>query len=283
MTSVELFNKFLELNIYIKFAVAILFANVCGAYYVPVAPVVVPPPPAHVLAAAAAIVVAGAIPPVVAPLPVLVPTYVPVAGPLILYDQPVLYGVITNTLATNRKLQHERDLIWIFEEQLKKIDKSYNPNYQNNMLNIQNINSRESMNALKAYAKAIMYIYQSNAYVIKFHSNPFFPIQGIRASWLPIGWLDARSWVGDNLELNQLLREFNQLADIAMQKKPLTGQWMKYIILLYKYWRPVYAALFSIYIFKDIGKNEIRDTFLYSLLHGDIKKIIGLKFLGLKK
>lgn len=201
------------------------------------------------------------------------PAYMPATGPLPLGDIPGKVGIITATLQCNQALQKERAIIDSFARQSIGMGAI---SYQNIMQRIEATQNPLALQALKAYSDVIMYIYQDKAYIINTKFNPYYPVQGIRSSWLnPFAWVNPFSWCSDNNEeLEQLINEYDQLATIALKKKPFTGNFMKMTVHSYRNWRKYATVAITAYLLRDIYKRDTKNTIVHSLRHGNFKQIV---------
>lgn len=197
--------------------------------------------------------------------------YTPVQGPLQLYDTLTpggalnVSGIITNTVINNPELRTDFQIIQNFANTLNPRQMTY----QGIMNAIQNSHTPLATQALRAYENVIMYIYHKRAFIISVPYNPYLPVQGLRYSWLnPFSYINPYSWFGDNnAQLDQLLNEFEQLANIAHGKNPAIGLRMKGTIHSYRHWRKYMFTLLAYYLCTDLRDNEPNNTIIYKLLH----------------
>lgn len=188
-------------------------------------------------------------------------SYVPAPGPLTLTDPIGSVGAITATLRKNTDLLAEEAHIIKFVQQAGLGAMPY----QRIIDHIKLAETPQALLALEAYGKAIMYMYQNKAYVLKAGFLPHCsPIRGVKNPF------------PNEAELTQLLDEYDQLATIAMGKSYLVGFQMKLAVKSYKYWywKTCMTIAAATYLLYDIGQRDIKDTTLYNLLHMNLNPIL---------
>lgn len=191
-----------------------------------------------------------------------VSAYVPTAGPLQLTDTPGRLGVISATLMNNPELQEQRLAFQRFANQFPGTH-----TYQGMIAAISNAQSPTGYQALEAFEQVIMHIYHEKAFITYMDYDPYYPVQGLRYTWFnPLTYINPQSWISDNnAELDQLLNEFDQLADIAMSKNPLLGARMKSTVHAYRHWRKYILGFMLTYFAQDRYKRNWKDTTLHAL------------------
>lgn len=173
----------------------------------------------------------------------------PAKGPLPLADTKTMNGVVTQALV-NPDLSQEAAIIAKFT--------STTPNaktYQDIITAIKNSpGNKNAIEALKAYEKIIMYLYQHEACLLHIKYHPYLSMtlpNCIRRSWAnPFKWLSPKSWISDNnKKLEQLIEELDQLADVAyVHSSPLYLR-MKGVVLSYEKWRAAIMATVIAFLF----------------------------------
>lgn len=201
-------------------------------------------------------------------------SHTPAPGPLTLGDtttgtgqkQKITPGVILGTMKGNNDLQQEWNTIGNLLSQHSNIK-----TYQEVIDIIKNAKNSIGDQALEAFENTIMYIYHKTAFAIHIKYNPYFPLQGFRYSWLsPLAWIKPKSWIEDNNdELDQLINEFEQLANIAMNKNPIVGSRMKVTVHAYRHWRKYVLATISTYFGYDLYSRGWEKSTLCAALFND--------------
>ncbi len=183
------------------------------------------------------------------------PSYVPAPGPLQLTDSVAMQGAITQALS-NPALQAQRAVVTRFAQTVPNTT-----TYQDIVFAIKNnIGQPLAVDALQAFEQVIMHMYNHEAYMISlpYSSSRSLFFNGIRYNWAnPLAWLNIKNWTSDNnKKLDQLIGEFSQLSDIAMQHNLKLGTRMKVTIQSYKNWRNSIALIIAAYLIADTIKRS---------------------------
>lgn len=188
-------------------------------------------------------------------------TYEPVQGPLQLADIKTTAGVITQTGAITQALgksdlQQEATAIAAFAATVPIA-----ATYQDIITAINNSpNNQLALNALRAFEKVIMYLYQKEAYIIHMKYRPctstILP-NGLRWSWThPTSWLNVKSWASDNnKKLEQLVDELEKLSHVAYGHDKALSLRMKTTVQAYRNWRTVIGAALISYLSWNTYQN----------------------------